>query len=78
MAGIGIDVGYGYTKAKTRQKEEQFPSLAGPARKLQDMGISFKNVGYHMMRPHNYFVGDLAVQQRVGTISFDANWFLST
>lgn len=77
MAGVGIDVGYGYTKGHSRTLESEFPSLAGPAQKLQDMGINFQNVGYHMQTPLNMFVGDLAVQQRVGTVNFDANWFVS-
>lgn len=73
---IGVDVGYGFTKAVTGEVKISLPSVSGQAVSVQDLGLA-KSPDYHMLEPHNIFVGDLAVEQLLGWPDPSDEWFES-
>jgi hypothetical protein len=63
---VGVDVGYGVTKAVYEDQAVKFPSVAAYARplKFQQDEISAKHPGEWMTEgSEEWFVGDLAIQQ---------------
>jgi len=63
---IGLDIGYGYTKAVTSTAEVVFPSVVGQAERIRyesDL-ISENGRGIHLFTPDGErFVGELALLQ---------------
>jgi plasmid segregation protein ParM len=64
---LGIDIGYGYTKAATARKRVQFPSVVGRAERIRykdDDLIHSNGTGAHLVTAEGeYFVGELALLQ---------------
>ena len=67
MQIIGIDIGFGFTKATNGEETVIFKSLYGDSMELQywgDFGENKLNDFFHVsIDGHSYFIGDLAEQQ---------------
>lgn len=74
MSALGIDIGYGYVKATRGHGVVVFPSQAGPAARRHESGINVRSLDYHLLKPVDYFVGQLAVQQMAGGTDRAADW----
>jgi plasmid segregation protein ParM len=74
MSALGVDIGFGYTKVTRGQGVVVFPSQAGPAVRRHESGLNVRSLDYHLLRPVDYFVGQLAVQQMVGDTDRAADW----
>ncbi len=75
MSYIGIDIGRSYIKAVRQGQVLSFPTQAGSAVKLRAAPFS-NGKKYHLLEPLDYFVGDLAIQQRVGDPDLSPDWVL--
>jgi plasmid segregation protein ParM len=63
---IGLDIGYGYTKAVTSTAEVAFPSVVGQAERIRYQSdlMSENKLGIHLVTPDGErFVGELALLQ---------------
>lgn len=76
MAGCGFDGGFSFTKCITPYGHIKFPSRAGQAVPLPEIGLDIKALDFHLLKPKDFFVGRLALQQRVGSeIDLSPDWF---
>lgn len=76
-AGIGIDIGRSYTKAVYENRVVMFPTQAGRAVRMHTSPVGGKGKDYHLLEPFDYYIGELAIQQRVGSLNLSPDWVLS-
>jgi len=77
MLVVGIDLGYGFSKAKSQSKIVQFPSLVGEAVASHYQVVS-NGVGTMFISPEAKAVGGLAVSRStIQERREDRSWFLS-